>query len=225
MGLDSALRGSDLRSSGFWTLEGAGEPSPAARSAIARAIIARLGPVSSQAVWRGRARRLVEQPSRQRALRLPQQESTRQPEQQPGLSGRVARLSRSSDPSSGLVLGRDGAPGHPCRARSGNAGRSAVLDFPAEVKEEEQRQTGLVRALAERQGGTGAPPAPGAYKSMGTARSAHPPLSAPFSSQCGSRLSGSAFADARLPEPDWVCLIHPPSSLPICATIRLACSY
>ena len=41
---------------------------------------------------------------------------------------------------------------HPRRPRSGNAGRSAQVVLPAEAKEEEQRQTGLVRAHAARQG-------------------------------------------------------------------------
>ncbi len=108
---------------------------------------------SGQAVWKGTARRLVEQQSRQRALCLSQQESTRQPEQQHRLSGCGAVCPRSSAPSSGPTAGRDGAPGH--RPRSGNAGRSAQAGLPAEAKEEEQRQTRLVRAHAARQGDTG----------------------------------------------------------------------
>ena len=48
--------------------------------------------------------------------------------------------------------GRDGAAALPCPVRSGNAGRSAQAVLPAEAKEEEQRQTGLVRAHAARQG-------------------------------------------------------------------------
>jgi len=43
----------------------------------------------------------------------------------------------------------------PCRSRSGNAGRSARAGLFAEAKEEEQRQTGLVRARAARRGGNG----------------------------------------------------------------------
>ena len=49
----------------------------------------------------------------------------------------------------------DGAPIQPCRLRSGNAGRLRYVGLPAEAKEEEQRQTSLVRAYAAKQGEMG----------------------------------------------------------------------
>ena len=52
---------------------------------------------------------------------------------------------------------RDGAPIQACRLRSGNACRLRYLylGWPAEAKEEEQRQTSLVRAYAAKQGEMG----------------------------------------------------------------------
>src|SRR5205823_6888926 len=124
---------------------GAGETSPAAKKRVFWYHTPAGLSAASQAVWEGRARRLVEQQSRQRPLRLPQQESTQQPERQHRLSGGVAVCPRSSAPSSGPAAGRGGATVYPCRSRSGNTSRSAQVGLPAEAKEEEQRQTGLVR--------------------------------------------------------------------------------
>ena len=119
-------------------------------------------------------------------------------------------------PSLLLVLPGGGAAQRATQARprSGNAGRSAHADSSAEAKEEEQRQTRLVRAQAVRQGDTGASPAPGAYRSLGTAWPKGPPC--PLHSLIwpqGGRVLGAGA--------DFVCRIQPPSSLPTSATMRL----
>jgi hypothetical protein len=87
-----ALRGSD--SGG-----GAGEPSPASPRAARRIFLLFFAfrvATSGQAVWAGRAGRLVEQSPRQRPLRLPQQESPEQLERQWRFSGSVAAVPCSS---------------------------------------------------------------------------------------------------------------------------------
>ena len=130
------------------------------------------------------------------------------------VSGWCCVLPRSSAPSSGSALGRDGAPEHPCRWRSGNAGRSARTGLPAEAKEEEQRQTGLVRAHAARRGDTRGIARAGRIRKPGHGLASAPAVPAPLS--LDRRL---ACCRRR------VCLIQPPSSLPTPATMRLACSY
>ena len=110
------------------------------------------------------------------------------------------------------------------RGRSGNASRSARAGLLAEAKEEEQRQAGLVRAHAERQGDTGASLAPGAYTSRGTARQSDPPCLAPLHDGLVHPPSRSPI-DVPAASDERVCLIQPPSSLPMAVTMRLTCSY
>jgi len=107
---------SGLRCSGSLPPEGVRGSLPPPRVARSFRLSSALrSETAGQAVWRGRARRLVEQQPRQRALCLSQQESTRQSEQQPGLPGGVAFGPRSSLLSSGPAARRDGAPAPPCR--------------------------------------------------------------------------------------------------------------
>ncbi|HMW56563.1 MAG TPA: SUMF1/EgtB/PvdO family nonheme iron enzyme [Accumulibacter sp.] len=67
----------------------------------------------------------------------------------------------------------------PCRSCSGNAGRFARADLPAEAKEEEQRQTGLVRAQAARQGDSGAIARAGRIAKHGNGQADAPAVPAP----------------------------------------------
>ena len=92
--------------------------------------------------------------------------------------GSCCVLPRSSRPSSGPAAARDGAPVHPYRLRSSNAGRSARVDLPAEAKEEEQRQIRLVRAQAARQGNSGRCPRR-AHSKIGRGQAIKPAVARP----------------------------------------------
>lgn len=89
------------------------------------------------------------------------------------------------------------------------------MGLPAEVKEEEQRQAGLVRAQSAGQGDTGGIARAEHIVKSGHGQANKPAVARPFYLSAGDYRA----TDNR------VCLIQPPNNLPMPDTMRLTCSY